>query len=446
MRSQPSRPRPSQRTPTVTTRHVLIITSALPPSFHGGTPRLLRWCRVLPELGWRVSLCGFSGNPLLKDQDPAPEGVKLTGVNVGRLWDRIGMRLAVMGSRPGVAGSLGRAASSLMGLPAPGGTFPDQLLVHIPRLARAAVRTIQRDRPDAVMVTVPSFSLLQPEFLRALKSAAKGAVVIDARDHLRDFEQWEHDPAASQKALKLQSEAAAMDVGISAVTGAIAAEWKECGHSGPSRVVFNSFLREALDNQAAWPGRKEGIFRITYTGMTYDSSQPKFLLPGARMLAERDPEFARAFRFRFVGRKTDSHMGDWDGELPGVLETMDQIPYSEAKRIMRESDVLLTVKRSKEVNAVIPGGKIYEYMGARRPVLALSSGMAGDLAEDLKIGVRAEPENPESVAQALAGLFALWQSNSPFPFGPVELLDPYETRTTARQLIGLFEAASGKTP
>src|SRR5690606_40005722 len=58
-----------------------------------------------------------------------------------------------------------------------------------------------------------------------------------------------------------------------------------------------------------------------------------------------------------------------------------------------------------------------EYMGARRPILAVWDGMAANLVQQTQTGLVAHPDNPEQIADRLLELFDLWERNHPFPFG-----------------------------
>lgn len=405
----------------MTTRHVMIVTSVLPPKFHGGTPRLLRWCDALPRLGWRVSLAGLSGHPHLLDQDPPPTGVIVHGTRIDRPIDRVTAKLRHWIKR----GDDG---------------FPDGMMAHMARLCRDVDAAIRSFNPDVVMVTVPSFSLLTDPFLSELYSARRGRIVIDARDHLSQAEHWLSDPKRLDLAAQLQRRAALCCDGLAAVTHAILDEWKDAGIASPFAIVPNSFARTDWDaNAPAWPGRARGEFVLTFTGMAHGFTRPAVVLPGAVLAAQRSARFRACFRFRFVGLAHPGAVGEWDAAFPGAYRSESQLPYARAKRIMAEADALLTVATSAPLSGGVPGGKVYEYMGARRPILAVWDGMASSLVQLTRTGLTAHPDNPEQIADRLLELFDLWERNQPFPFGDPSLLEPFEVTAAAQSLVALFE-------
>ena len=201
----------------------------------------------------------------------------------------------------------------------------------------------------------------------------------------------------------------------------------------------NSFLRDGSDHHEDWPGRAKGVFQLCYTGTLTGASKLAPLVPAVQYAASQQPDILDALRIKFAGREASPGLlGDWSGELSKCLVKLGSIEYSQAKRLMRESDVLVTIRVDNEKREW-PGGKLYEYMGARRPLLVGAYGSQAKLTEQCQIGLVGDPMNPSSLGERLLQMYSLWKSNTPFPFGPVELTDKYETRTTAATLTALFE-------
>lgn len=421
----------------MTHRHVLILTSVLPPKFHGGTPRLLRWCRVLPELGWRVSLCGFSGQTHLLDQDSVPTGVDVTAVDVGRVVDRARAKAGVMRGQRGISGLVGGAASVLMG--SSGDDFPDEYLRHMGRLKEAALTTIARLQPDVVMVTVPSFSFMQDKFLLALQSALPGRIVLDVRDMFSENDHWVGDHAAVEAASEWERQTAGLVDGVSGVSAGIQDHFVEATRADHSATVTNSYDRNhVIAPQSEWPGHSQHQFKLLFAGMASGAQAPKHLIPAVRLASKQDSQLPQHLRIIFAGLERDGAFGDWS-EFGDVVERLGQVPYAMIPSLIAHSDALLLVIAERRRVDAVPGAKVFEYLGARRPILALTTGPAASLVKECHAGVTADPADPEACADALLALYRQWKSGQPWSFGDPRLVERFEVRNVAGDLIRLFE-------
>ncbi len=401
-------------------RHrVLIVMPALPPwHFSGGTPRLYKWCEILPELGWDVSVSGFSGNTAR--HDPLPAEVSVYAVNNNRIVDRIASRLFRLASRREIGANQSQPSEN--------------------RLTRRVIQAIEEFRPDIVMVTG---ALEHSRLLKAISAAAPRRLVLDIRDYYLNRSAY-MEPALSSEELERRKGvlryAMRLVSGVSAVYDGILEECRGSEFDGPMALVPNAFQESSLAApRANWPGRERQQFLLSYVGMLTGPTRLSVLVPAVKLAVARDPNLLEHIQVLLVGQAKQEFVGDWTGDLNGVLSQHSHVTYTKAKQIMRESDVLLMPRPDTGLSQFLPGGKMYEYMGARRPVLAISHGAPAQLTRECQIGLTAPPDDPEAVADAILKLFGMWQRNEPFPFGPESLIDPYEVTHSAKALIGLFE-------
>jgi glycosyltransferase involved in cell wall biosynthesis len=131
-------------------------------------------------------------------------------------------------------------------------------------------------------------------------------------------------------------------------------------------------------------GTTDGAVRIVHAGELYANRDPRPFLDAIRELGS---EYGRktSFQVRFLGRTGDASF-DLAGEvatrgLGEAVSIVGQVPHAESIRELMRADILLlldTPGRSVGVPA-----KLYEYLGAARPILALAE-QDGDLAEVLR--------------------------------------------------------------
>jgi len=117
-------------------------------------------------------------------------------------------------------------------------------------------------------------------------------------------------------------------------------------------------------------------FTITYTGRIYPGKQdPTLLLKASRELYDEGKILPSNFEVRFFG-------GEMLGTLPLLVERYNlgelvkvhgQVPFRESVSHQKESSALLFLKWNDPLAKGIYTGKIFEYLGAQRPILAIGS-------------------------------------------------------------------------
>jgi glycosyltransferase involved in cell wall biosynthesis len=134
-------------------------------------------------------------------------------------------------------------------------------------------------------------------------------------------------------------------------------------------------------------------FTITYTGRLYEGKRdPTPLFEAIRELIQEGVMAREVVRVRFYGS-----IEPWLSALvqsfglDDVVEIAGSVSRDEALRRQRESQVLLMLCWSDLRETGQHTGKVFEYLGARRPVLAVggSRGVVSDLLEQTRTGVHA---------------------------------------------------------
>ncbi len=139
-------------------------------------------------------------------------------------------------------------------------------------------------------------------------------------------------------------------------------------------------------------------FRITHTGSFFGKRSPR---PFLEALARSGLEDVVA---RFVGdfRSADR---EWAEEL-GLGDRLELIPYVPRRRsleLQRDSEaLLLLIPEAAGRGKGVLSGKVFEYLAAERPVLAVvpPDGAAAGLIRETGAGVVAPPEDVDAIAAA----------------------------------------------
>ena len=188
------------------------------------------------------------------------------------------------------------------------------------------------------------------------------------------------------------------------------------------------------------PGR---IFSLVYTGSLYSHSELPTFLDGVERFLERDPGGRGRLRVEFVGllNARNQAIAEWYSapeRLGGVVAFDGFLPHREALRRLESADAALLLVAGDPGKEIVISGKLYEYIGADKQVLAMvPEGDARSILKELDWGVIADPD-ADSVADALARLISM-----PLPAGPADPDQRYERARLAADLGRILDDVSG---
>ncbi|MCK4236731.1 MAG: glycosyltransferase, partial [Candidatus Krumholzibacteria bacterium] len=341
----------------------------------------------LCRLGWSVTVV----TPVPGEfwiSDPSLEGRVPPEVRVIRTRSLSGLRMLNLLKRGGGSGGSTRSSGAFGWLRCLGGLFcvPDTYAGWLPFATRAAARLCRRERFDAVYSTSPPDST----HLAARKIARRFSIpwVADFRDpwislYLGD------PPTVLHRRLHERMERRV-------VTGADRVLVTTTWHEGMLREAYPACRVERIPNGydeddfigidgCSPPDRP---FTILHCGMLTLGRTSRPFLEGLAIFLERQPEAAERVRVVFLGAR-ESGNEEWVKRLGlgGSVVFRDNLPHSECIEMERESHVLLLLKHDDERYGGLVPGKLYEYMGAGRPILAVApDGEASDLVSRLRRG------------------------------------------------------------
>ena len=190
---------------------------------------------------------------------------------------------------------------------------------------------------------------------------------------------------------------------IVAVTEQIASEMRSLHPRGHVSVVPNG---ADFEDFAGLAYHRDDRFRITHTGSFFARRDPR---PFLTALARVD-SVAHA---RFIGDFRQSDLG-WARGL-GLGDRLELAPFAPRRRaleLQRDSDaLLLLLPDGGERGRDVPSAKLYEYLAARRPILAAvpPDGTAARLVREAGAGIVVAPDDVEGLCEGLDQLVQRWR-------------------------------------
>ena len=148
-------------------------------------------------------------------------------------------------------------------------------------------------------------------------------------------------------------------------------------------------------------GLPEG-FLATYVGTHGMAHGLDTVLDAARRVQDR------GIRILLVGEGAEKAALKSRAAAEGIsnVDFWDQQPRDRVAEIIAATDVCLVVLRDKPLFRTVIPSKIFEFMGAARPMLTTVDGESRRIVEDAGAGVFCPPERPEELAEALVQMAA----------------------------------------
>lgn len=138
----------------------------------------------------------------------------------------------------------------------------------------------------------------------------------------------------------------------------------------PIEVITNGF--DVSIEIRAEEIKSDSEFSIAHIGSLLSHRNPEILWEALSELSAENPQFKSDLVLKFAGVVGDDikeSLATWN--LLSRSEFRGYVSHSEVLKLQRKSRVLLLIEMNRnETRAIIPG-KIFEYLAAKRPILAL---------------------------------------------------------------------------
>jgi glycosyltransferase involved in cell wall biosynthesis len=407
---------------------VLLVTLYFPPAGGGGVQRPLKLATHLPELGVETHVLAPDDPRWLHRDEALPLPPNAT-VHRARYLGPSGRKLAEeLHGVTGLRRELVRARALGRRL-----LVPDENVTWNLTADRAAIRLVKRERIDVVVTTSPPASV---HLVGALAKRVTGVRwVADLRDSLVAHP---HRRAESRlvRAKERTSDLVARLVarsadGIVAVSDAIADETRALHPRGPVVTIANGADFDDFDGIEYRRGER---FRITHTGSFFGKRDPR---PFLTALAESGLDIEARFLGDF--RSADRAWAE-ELDLGDRLRLLPYAPRRTSLELQRDSEaLLLLIPDAGGRGRGVLSGKVFEYLAAERPILAVvpPDGAAAELLRQTGAGLVVAPDDVEGMGSALAQLERSWREGT---LDGTPLSDEWRQRLSRKTRVEEFAA------
>ncbi len=408
-------------------KRLLIVSYFFPPLAGSGVFRPLRLSKYLGEFGWEITVLTVGKRArVLQDRQLLREIPACVRVERSASLEPRVPLLALR--RLGLKRTVSRIA--------PWFNIPDDQRGWVPFATRRAASLLRRQPHHAVLSTAGPYST----HLIGLNLHERHRLpwVADFRDEWTT-NPYLHYPSRWHRRLNERLEQQVLR-GADRVT-CVSQPWLD--------NLISLVPSEAQEKFRVHPNGYDGAhfveagpppdrFRVVYTGAFYGHRSPEIFLGALRNAIEGGRISADHVEVLFVGHTADAAGLD---RTPGCrLRVIEQQPFADAIGHLHDAAVLLLVI-PPEGGAGNHTGKLFNYLAAGRPILALAPepNVAADLIRRSRSGRVVPPDDPRRIEEALVGMYREWRAGSSLPDQDRELIATYEARPQARAWADLLE-------
>ncbi len=182
-------------------------------------------------------------------------------------------------------------------------------------------------------------------------------------------------------------------------------------------------------------------FTVTYTGSMYGRRNPASFFEAIEKLIAQNLVDPQKLHLRFVGRFGNEVEEMFaKASFSSQIEKVSYVPHHESIKYLMQSDaLLLVVDESKESEEIVPG-KVYEYVGCKRPIIAIAPPQSAiaDLMRETNSGRIAHQSEIDKTCDIILEYYRNWQSGGKNYAPNTEIIRKYERREAAKTLAELL--------
>lgn len=407
--------------------NILVVAYYYPPTNSGGTQRPAMMAKYLPRLGHPVTVLTHTYG-----RRDVLDGDVLRVRDVSHNLDRKSLGgLCWLGLR-----TYGEAANLL-------GSYDSIYSSWRRRVMSLADPIIASAKPDVVLATYPPVEDF--EIGLALSQRYETPLIADFRDGLL-FEAIERRRIERHRCVREhyeQVEAAVADRSAALVTAFpnLSAYLGETYNRSDVVTIPNGFDPEDYDELEASDLLEHETFNIVHTGRfggSYSGMDVRPLCTAITSLLEEDPDLGDRLRLHLIGSIEDHERRSFSGLIQRgvVVEHGDHQRFAALAAQKSADALLLLTTRDRPGNAP---GKLFEYLRAGRPILALTSNSyAEEIVLETATGSCADPDDPTAIARLIRDAVARGRRSGEFE-PDKERINRFSREDQMKQLSDVLE-------
>lgn len=411
-------------------RRVLVIAYYFPPLGLSGVQRTLKFVKYLPKYGWQPTVLTVTPTGYYAQDYSLLDELHTLHIEIERTGSLDPNRLF---RKKGVVKMPSERWRKILTFISDTFFIPDNKIGWKRKALQAAYQLFERHHFDVIFATAPPFT----DFLIGTKLSQKfkKPLVIDYRDPWLEYP-FKYYPTPLHKLLNYKLEkrvlrlATRIIVTNRRVKELILKRYKFLTHSDVI-IIPQGYDPADFQLNASPLSKRSNKMLITHTGVFYADRTPKYFLEALKKIFTEQPELKENIEAWFIGNFQDEYMKMVQTMgLGGNVVITGYLSHSECVRRMLVSDVLWLMVG----NDCQSPGKLYEYLGARKPILAcVPDGFIRKTVEETEAGIVVAPNDVEGIASSILEYYELFKAKK-LPKPKDEVVEKYNRVELTREL------------
>ncbi len=403
-------------------KKVLIVSYYFPPSGGPGVQRVLKFVKYLPQFGYEVIVLTVKdGDFPAVDRSLLKEIPEETKVVRTRILEPYNIYRRLTGKKAG-------SAVDVENIPSGGKKKSSHPMEHVAELVRSTIfipdarvgwffsavsegmKVIEEEGIDIIYSSSPPYTTSL--IAKSLRRRSGKPWVMGLRDPWTGFISTPHRwflPAAIDRHMERSSvnHSDAVEIAWEGIGKDLRGKYPEI-EASKINFIPNGFDSE---DYPAVRTEKNEKFTVTYTGSLYGRRNPRVLLDAVKALLAEGKISPQNFSLVFAGRfgaEVRSMLAE--PEFTNIIEVKGYLPHEESIGLLLMSDLLVLIVDESELSDEIVPGKVFEYIGAGKPVIAFApEGAAARVVRSTGSGVVVSPDD---VGKAKASIYSFYSEFS----------------------------------
>ncbi len=417
---------------------VLVIAYYFPPMGLSGVQRTLKFTKYMKDYNWEPTVLTAAATGYYAHDDYLMREAEEAGISIIRVGGSdINSRLAKKGTIKMPPELIRKVLSRLSY------TFyiPDNKNGWSKKAYKAAHDLLKKDDYNLIFVSAPPFSSIN--IAVQLKKDFNIPLVVDYRD-LWYGNQFAFYPTPLHKYWHKKMEYAANRAADKIIATNRKMKEKIINHykfltfediyiisQGFDPADFKNIQPENKVNNKMW---------LTYSGLFYEFITPKYLLKAFKQLSKERPDVTANIELHFLGYlRNENRKLIKKLELQESVKEYGYLNHDEALSKIMASDVLWMMVgycRNVETHSA---GKLYEYFGTRKPIIAsLPDGALKSAATEYKAALITEPNDIQAIKETILNVYNMYLTHK-FPVPDEEFVEKHRRDFLTEQLTKQFQ-------
>lgn len=427
-------------------KKVLILTYYWPPGGGAGVQRWLKFVKYLGDFGWQpIVYTAENGEMPVIDPTLEKDIPKNTTVLKTKIWEPYSLYKTFIGRKKDdkinasfLSENKKPSLTEKISVWIRGNFFiPDARKFWIKPSIKYLSEYLAKNPVDAIISSGPPHSMhlialgLKEEFPNV-------KWVADFRDPWTEIDFYEElmlSNASDKKHKKLELEVLSNVDKVVSVGKGMSEGLKNIYGKQPDKftVIPNGFDEEDV---YTGPLEKDKKFSIAHIGTLVKSRNPEVLWKVLKQLVNENENFKKDLEIKLVG-KVDFFVKERiaaNGLAPFV-KRIDYLPHSEVIKEQQKTKVLLLlVNQTRNAKAIVTG-KIFEYLAAKVPILAIGpeNGDLADILHETKSGSISGFDDEKKLKENILAFY-----NGKTPEFNVTAINKFSRKELTKEFAGLL--------